>query len=172
MLTGAGLGATVASTGITAYNLGGVVGAITGGVAIARFGSKRSMLTMASGAIAAALVLRSMTIAANSPTLPIMALLALIGAFINAAQVTMYALAAHLYPSSVRATGVGTATSVGRLGAILSTYAGAWALEIGGNAAFFTLVAAAMFAVFASLAVIRGHISGNTARVSMGSRVP
>ena len=161
MLRNAGLDATVASTGITAYNLGGVVGALTGGLAISRFGSKPSMMGMAIGAIAGALAMRSMTIVASSPTLPIIALLAIIGAFINAAQVTMYALAAHVYPSSVRATGVGTATSVGRLGAILSSYAGGWAIELGGNASFFMLVAAAMFAVFVSLALIRRHIPGH-----------
>jgi AAHS family 4-hydroxybenzoate transporter-like MFS transporter len=160
MLTGAGLDATVANTGISAYNLGGVIGAITGGLAIARFGSKPSMLGMCAGAMAAALVMSAMTIAASSNTLPIIALLAIIGAFINAAQVTMYALAAHIYPSAIRATGVGTATSVGRLGAILSTYAGAWALELGGNQSFFTLVAGAMLAVFVSLVLIKRHIPG------------
>jgi AAHS family 4-hydroxybenzoate transporter-like MFS transporter len=160
MLTAAGLDPTVANTGITVYNLGGVVGAITGGLAIARFGSRRSMLTMCGGAIAGAVVMRSMTIASTSPTLPIIALLAVIGGFINAAQVTMYALASHIYPSAVRATGVGTATSVGRLGAILSSYAGAWALGLGGSSSFFTLVAGAMLAVFVSLALIRRHIPG------------
>jgi AAHS family 4-hydroxybenzoate transporter-like MFS transporter len=104
--------------------------------------------------------MRSMTIASTSPTLPIIALLAVIGGFINAAQVTMYALASHIYPSAVRATGVGTATSVGRLGAILSSYAGAWALGLGGSSSFFTLVAGAMLAVFLSLALIRRHIPG------------
>jgi AAHS family 4-hydroxybenzoate transporter-like MFS transporter len=70
----------------------------------------------------------------------------------------MYALAVFVYASSVRATGVGTATSVGRVGAILSTYAGAWALELGGSGAFFLLVAAAMAAVVVALAVVRRHI--------------
>ena len=40
ILTGAGLGPSVASTGITAFNLGGVGGAIGGGLLIARFGSR------------------------------------------------------------------------------------------------------------------------------------
>jgi MFS transporter, AAHS family, 4-hydroxybenzoate transporter len=170
LLTGAGFDSTVANTGITAWNLGGVVGAVTGGLAIARFGSKPSMLAMSGGAVIGALVMRSMTISPTSPTLPIIGLLAIIGAFINAAQVTMYALAAHIYPSTVRATGVGTATSVGRIGAILSPYAGTWALELGGNRSFFTLVAAAMVAVFMSLAAIKRHIPGTlgarTTRVS------
>jgi AAHS family 4-hydroxybenzoate transporter-like MFS transporter len=166
MLTRAGLSRTVASTGITAYNLGGVVGALTGGLAIARFGSKSSMLTMCGGAMLGALAMRSMTFGANSPTVPIIVLLAVIGAFINATQVTMYALAAHVYPSAVRATGVGTATSVGRLGAILSTYAGAWALEMGGSALFFTLVAVAMLAVSVSLAVIGRQLPGRASLAS------
>jgi AAHS family 4-hydroxybenzoate transporter-like MFS transporter len=70
----------------------------------------------------------------------------------------MYALAAHVYPTSVRATGVGTAVAVGRTGGVLSTYAGEWALASGGTAAFFGLIAAAMAVVFGALAVIGGHI--------------
>ena len=160
MLTGAGLPSTVANTGITAYNLGGVIGAMTGAVAIRRFGSKPTMLTIAAAASLVAILMRSMTLAPSSPTMPIILILGVIGALINAVQVTMYALAAHIYPTAVRATGVGVASSVGRTGAILSTYAGAWALEIGGNSSFFTLIAGAMFAVFVSLAVIRRHIPG------------
>jgi hypothetical protein len=53
---------------------------------------------------------------------------------------------------------------VGRLGAILSTYAGAWALELGGNALFFTLVAVAMLAVSVSLAVIGRAAAGTGLR--------
>jgi MFS transporter, AAHS family, 4-hydroxybenzoate transporter len=169
LLSRAGFASTVASAGITAWNLGGVVGAITGGLAIARFGSKPSMLAMSAGAIVGALVMRSMPISATSPTLPIIGLLAIIGGFINAAQVTMYALAAHIYPSTVRATGVGVATSVGRIGAILSPYA-ATSVLLAGNQSFFTLVAASMLAVFLSLALIKRHIPGTVgnraARVS------
>jgi len=98
-----------------------------------------------------------MTFAAGSE-LSVIVMLALSGAFINAVQVTMYALAAYIYPTAVRATGVGTASSVGRIGAILSTYAGTWALDFGGSASFFTLVGVAMGAVFVSLALVRHHI--------------
>ena len=49
---------------------------------------------------------------------------------INAAQTTMFALAAHVYPTAMRATGVGTAVSIGRAGAVLSGYAGPWALGL------------------------------------------
>ena len=85
-------------------------------------------------------------------------MLGVTGGLINAVQTTMYALAAQVYPVSVRATGVGAATAVGRAGAIASTYAGAWALESGGSRLFFSLVAAAMLAVLVSLALVRRHI--------------
>jgi AAHS family 4-hydroxybenzoate transporter-like MFS transporter len=72
----------------------------------------------------------------------------------------MYALATHVYPTSVRATGVGSAVSFGRTGAVLSTYAGAWALEAGGSRAFFVFMAAAMAAALGALALVRRHVLG------------
>jgi len=157
LLTGAGFAPGTANTGITAFNLGGVVGALCGGWAIARFGSRAAMLTMTALAIAGALGLSAQTVAAGSPILPVIAMLAFTGAMINGVQTTMYALAAHVYPSSVRATGVGTAVSFGRSGAIVSGYAGAWTLDYG-HGAFFGLIAASMAVTFVSLALVRRHV--------------
>ena len=61
-----------------------------------------------------------MTISPAAGVLPIIAMLTLTGSMINGVQTTMYALAAHVYPSSVRATGVGTAVAFGRTGAVLT----------------------------------------------------
>ena len=157
LLTGAGFDRGTANGGITAFNLGGVAGALAGGVAIARFGSKLAMLAMTAIAIAGALGLASLTISASHSMLPVLALLSLTGAMINGVQTTMYALAAHVYPSAVRATGVGTAVSFGRTGAILSGFAGAWALEFG-HASFFSLIAASMTITFISLALVKKHV--------------
>jgi AAHS family 4-hydroxybenzoate transporter-like MFS transporter len=90
---------------------------------------------------------------------PILAMLTLTGGLINAVQTTMYALAAHVYPSMIRATGVGTAAAVGRIGAILSGYAGAWAIDYRGSTSFFALMAAFMGATFISLAAVRRHVA-------------
>jgi AAHS family 4-hydroxybenzoate transporter-like MFS transporter len=158
LLTGAGLGMSVASDGLAAFNLGGVAGAICGGLVIARFGSRPTMLVMSAGAVAGALMLAATPIAGSSSALVIVGLLGLTGALINAVQTTMYALAAHVYPTMVRATGVGTAVAVGRIGGVLSTYAGSWALEAGGSRAFFVLMAAAMTLVFICLAAVREHV--------------
>jgi AAHS family 4-hydroxybenzoate transporter-like MFS transporter len=157
LITGAGFDPGTANTGITAFNLGGVGGALAGGVAIARFGSRMAMLVMTAVAIAGALALSSLTISPGESLVPLLALLTLTGATINGVQTTMYALAAHVYPSAVRATGVGTAVSFGRTGAILSGFAGAWALEFG-HASFFGLIAASMTVTFVSLALVRKHV--------------
>lgn len=140
------------------FNWVPVLGAVAGALVFARIGSKPTMLAMAGGAIVGALGLRSMAIGPASAAEPIIAMLGVTGGLINAVQTTMYALAAQVYPVSVRATGVGAATAVGRAGAIASTYAGAWALESGGSRLFFSLVAAAMLAVLVSLALVRRHI--------------
>jgi len=49
---------------------------------------------------------------------------------------TLYTLAATTYPTTARATGVGTASAVGRLGAVLSSFTGVLSLDFGGSAAF------------------------------------
>jgi AAHS family 4-hydroxybenzoate transporter-like MFS transporter len=164
MLTGAGLSPTVGSAGITAFNMGGVAGAIIGALAFARLGSRPTMLTMSAGAIAGAFILRGMVIAADSDTTTIIAMLGVTGGLINAVQTTMYALAAQVYPTVVRATGVGSAMSVGRSGAILSSYTGSWTLGAGGTSLFFLLMGASMTVCFVALALIRRHISGSSFR--------
>jgi MFS transporter, AAHS family, 4-hydroxybenzoate transporter len=169
MMTGAGLALSVASNGLLAFNLGGVAGAILGGLLISRIGSRPTMLALTAGAAVGALVLARMTIDASSPHAPIITMLGLTGTLINAAQTTMYALAAHVYPTSVRATGVGTAVAVGRIGGVLSTYAGSIALEAGGSAAFFAAIAASMLVSCGCLAMVRRHVPRR--EVQLGSSV-
>ena len=158
ILTGAGLGSAVASTGLTAFNLGGVVGALVGGKLLSRYGSRVMMIGMAAAAVVCALIMSQMTIASTSAVLPILVMLTLTGSLINAVQTTMYALAAHVYPTAVRAGGVGTAVAVGRSGAILVGSAGPWALERGGSESFFWLMAAALVVTCLALATVRRHV--------------
>lgn len=158
MLAGAGLEVAAASAGLAAFNFGGVGGAVAGALAIARFGSRGTMIGMAAGAIAGALAMSAMPISGASSAAAIVLMLGIVGGLINAVQTTMYALAAHVYPTPVRATGVGSAAAVGRLGAIASTYAGAAALEAGGTRLFFGAIAGAMLVVAAALALLRRHI--------------
>jgi AAHS family 4-hydroxybenzoate transporter-like MFS transporter len=160
LLRGAGFSSSVASTGITAFNLGGVVGALAGGLLIARIGSRVSMLVMTALAVVSAAVMSAMPLSPDRSVLPVIAMLAITGGLINGVQTTMYALAAHVYPAAVRATGVGTAVSFGRIGAVLSGYIGAWALEYRGSVSFFGAVAVAMAVCWVGLAIVRRHVPG------------
>jgi AAHS family 4-hydroxybenzoate transporter-like MFS transporter len=101
-------------------------------------------------------------------------MLAWTGGLINAVQTTMYALAAHVYPTSVRATGVGTAVAFGRIGGVLSPSLGSWALAAGGASQYFTLIAATMTLAFVALALVRHHVpgSGESASVRAGAMAP
>jgi AAHS family 4-hydroxybenzoate transporter-like MFS transporter len=81
------------------------------------------------------------------------------GALVNGTQVGLYAVATHLYPTALRATGVGTALSVGRLGGVVSTYLGAWALDLGGTKLFFAGVALAMVVAMGAVLVLRDHVT-------------
>jgi AAHS family 4-hydroxybenzoate transporter-like MFS transporter len=159
LLNGAGFSQAFANTGISAFNLGGVAGALAGSVVIARRGSRVPMLAMAAGAILGAGALAATPLVPASATL-VLVLLTLTGGLINAVQTTMYALATHVYPSGARATGVGAATAVGRLGSVASGYTGAWVLSFAGSAAFFGLLAGAMGACLLALAVVQRHIKG------------
>ena len=103
-----------------------------------------------------------LTITAQTPVATIIVLLAFTGGMINATQTTMYALAANVYPTAIRATGVGTAVSIGRAGAILSGYAGPWALELRGSTSFFGLMAAALCVTFVALTLVRRHVPVRT----------
>jgi len=115
------------------------------------------MMLMAAAAACTAIALATMTIG-PSQVLPVMGMLTLIGGLINGVQVALYALAAHIYPSMVRATGVGTASVVGRIGAIVSGYAGAWAIDYRGSASYFALIALTMMSTLIALAFIRRHV--------------
>jgi MFS transporter, AAHS family, 4-hydroxybenzoate transporter len=159
VMTGAGFDIGTASQGLTAFNVGGVVGAIVGALVIMRLGSRLSMLMMAAGAVAGALVLAVMSIGPQT-AFSVFAMLVWTGGLINAVQTTMYALAAHVYPTTIRATGVGTAVAFGRIGGVLSPTFGSWALESGGPALYFRLIAGTMTLAFAALAIVRHHIPG------------
>ena len=159
LLAGAGFDVGTASYGLSAFNLGGVAGAILGAIVIMRLGSRSSMLLMTAGSIAGAIVLARMTISPQS-SFAVLAMLAWTGGLINAVQTTMYALAAHVYPTAIRATGVGTAVAFGRIGGVLSPIVGSWALESGGSPRYFGLIAATMAMTFVALAAIRRHIGG------------
>ncbi|MGJ4931592.1 MFS transporter [Bradyrhizobium sp. HKCCYLS2038] len=156
MLTSEGLDVAIASSGLTAYNFGGVIGALTCAVAIARYGSRWPLLLCSLLGAATAFYLTTVNIALQTGLL--IAGFGLQGFFANAVQSTMYAVCAHVYPTTVRATGTASALAFGRLGAILSAFAGATVITAGGKDGYLVMLGIAMTGLAFSLAVIRRHI--------------
>jgi len=159
MLTDAtvGFAQADASYALSLFNFGGVAGAIAGAMVIQRFGSRLPMLAMSGFTVVAALVMAGLP-PSTQALFRTMALFAVTGALMNAVQVAMYALGAHVFPTAIRGTGLGTTVAIGRAGNVLASYVGSWALVAGGPPLFFTTWAAALTIVFAALALIRRHI--------------
>lgn len=166
MLSGANFDVVVSSHGLTAFNVGGVIGALIAAPLVSRFGSRPTMLVMCAGAVAGATVI-VLTPLREQPLPVIFALLAWSGGLINATQTIMYALASHVYPAAVRATGVGTAVSVGRIGAIVSATAG----QLSSLTQLFQALAVLMSVVFVALAAVRHHIPRRAAATSGSAEV-
>ena len=70
----------------------------------------------------------------------------------------MFALVAHVYVAQIRATGAGAAIGIGRIGGVISSFGVAFILQVGGSAAFYLLVAAAMATTFVALLALKKHV--------------
>ena len=165
VLTAAGFTQAVASNALAAWNFGGVGGAVLGALIIQRLGSRITMLSLSALAVVSALFM-----AASPPdpdnTSRLVIMFVLLGGALNAVLTTMYALAANVYPTDIRGTGIGTAVAMGRLGMVLASYVGNFALDAGGAPAYFSTFAVAMIIVFGSLAIVRRHIEPPTATMT------
>jgi AAHS family 4-hydroxybenzoate transporter-like MFS transporter len=171
MLAGVGFSQPSASRGLTMVNIGGVIGAVGGALLIQRLGSRITMLGMSLAAIACSIGMSRMVldpaaepiVSLDLPVLPIsltavMLMFLVTGGLLNAVQTTMYALAAHVYPTEIRSTGVGTAVAFGRIGNVLAVYVGGYALDRVGPPGYFTCWAVLMALVFISLAIVKRHV--------------
>jgi AAHS family 4-hydroxybenzoate transporter-like MFS transporter len=159
MLTAEGLSPKLAAMGLTAYNLGGVIGVIACALAINRFGSRKTMLAFCSMAVISAFALKGVDVRQDTDTFLLG--LGVHGLFMNAVQTTSYALCAHLYPTWMRATGTASALSFGRLGAILSSFVGASVITAGGANAYLNLLGGSMIISLVGLALVKNHIPRN-----------
>jgi MFS transporter, AAHS family, 4-hydroxybenzoate transporter len=162
MLAGAGFPQPEASRGLTMVNIGGVVGAIVGALLIQRLGSRLTMLGMCVAAVVCSIIMVGIQLDPMD-TFALMAMFLITGGLLNAVQTTMYALAAHVYPTEIRSTGVGAAVAFGRIGNVLAVYVADYALKLGGSRAYFTEWAVLMGVVFLSLAVLRNHVPRSAA---------
>jgi AAHS family benzoate transporter-like MFS transporter len=97
-----------------ALNIGGMVGAIGGGALADRFHLKPVLSIMFTvGALALILL------GFNSPQAVLYSLIAIAGAATIGSQILLYTFVAQFYPTAVRSTGMGWASGIGRIGAIV-----------------------------------------------------
>ncbi|OEC46385.1 MFS transporter [Pseudomonas sp. 1D4] len=156
MLQSEGLALSVAGSGLTAYNLGGVIGALICALAMTRWGSFWPLLICCAGGAISAFAMKLIDIHQNASLLIFG--FALHGLFVNAVQSTLYALCAFIYPTGVRATGTASALAFGRLGAILSAFVGASVITLGGAQGYLALLGSVMLLALVALALVRRHI--------------
>lgn len=97
-----------------ALNIGGMIGAIGGGVLADKFHLK-PVLTIMFTVGALALILLGF----NSPAYVLYTLIAIAGAATIGSQILLYTFVAQYYPTAVRSTGMGWASGIGRIGAIV-----------------------------------------------------
>ena len=156
MLSTEGLSPTLSGMGLTAYNFGGIFGAVLCAAAINRYGSRRPMIFWAAMSAVTAFGLKVINIT-EAPESFLWGL-GLHGLFVTALQCAMFALCAHIYPTEIRTTGAATAMAFGRTGAFVSAFAGAAMITAGGANAYLNLLGGSMIVSMLGLAMLRGHI--------------
>lgn len=115
----AGLSLQLAIYAGTVFNLGAFIGILTQGYLSAKFGLRRTISGFLFGT--AALMVSFGQVSGSAWVL---VLLGLIGFGIQGGFVGLYSVAARLYPTEIRATGVGWAVGLGRVGAIVGPLIG------------------------------------------------
>ncbi|CAH2775822.1 MAG: benzoate MFS transporter BenK [uncultured Paraburkholderia sp.] len=114
LMAGAGYTLGSALTFVLVLDFGAMIGAIAGGWLADRFNINRVLASMYALA-AVSISLLGMYL----PTWALFIVVGLAGASTIGTQILTYAYAGQFYPSSIRSTGIGWASGVGRSGAIL-----------------------------------------------------
>jgi len=161
LLTASGLSANQGLTGGVLLNFGGIAGCGLYAWAASRADARRLLLVtlLATGLSIAAfgLTMHNLTVALCTALL--------LGMLANAAMAGLYVVGPSLYPTAVRATGMGSAIGIGRLGAILSPVVSGALLDRGWSPAHLYALYSVPFAV-AALALLairtpRGAANGS-----------
>ena len=156
MLTSKGLDIITATSGLSAYNFGGIFGILICTAGVTVLGSRRPLLWVAAGGTAAAVALELMHIAPRGGHTMLIGGFGVEGFFAHALQTTLFALAAYVYPTRIRATGIACAAGVGRAGGMLGSLGGAAVIHAG-SGAYLAVLAVSMIFAFVGLAIVRRH---------------
>jgi MFS transporter, AAHS family, 4-hydroxybenzoate transporter len=159
LLSNLGLDSAATSKGLAAYNLYGIAGAILLGLWMNRVGSRIPFLISGIASVGSALWLALHLIPSPSGNTLLTLQIGAHGFFVNGVQSTLYAVAAQLYPTRLRARGLAAAVSIGRAGAVLSAFLGGRALHYPAPVYFFIL-AGTLTCTVVSLQFFKNHLIG------------
>ncbi len=119
LMTMAGYGLSSSLMFLLALNVGGIIGAVGGGWLSDRFHLKPVLATFfLCGATAISLL------GFQNPEAVLYLLVMVAGAATIGSQILLYAYVAHFYPAPIRSTGLGWASGIGRIGAIIGPMLG------------------------------------------------
>lgn len=168
VLAAADLAFGVAVSGSFYFNLGGVLGSLATSTIIGRYGSKAVLSIVAALAVASVVAIASSTVLApdsgHASVFTLMLTMALAGGCVNSVQIGMFSVAAYVYPTRCRSTGVGWSLAVARFGGIVSSFAGAAFFSLGMRPQqFFFFIAGTLTLTFVGVAVLRRHIPASSA---------
>lgn len=150
-------------------NLGGAVGPLVLAALTVRYGTRRPLAAyFLAGAAAVAAVGQ---VGGSLPA--VMAFTFLAGFFTFGAQISMNALAAEIYPTAARATGVGWALGIGRLGSIFGPVVGGALVALAlGLPVYFGLFGALLLIAGLACAAIRRHTPRAAPRAGTPAAAP
>ena len=143
LMTDAGMTAEQGVVIGMALAIGGAVGSVLYGILAARYAREGLLLGfLVIGAIAVVAFILSTAVLAVALVLGV-----LVGLLVNGCVAGLYSVAPTRYPTAARATGVGAALAVGRVGAILAPTVGGGLVDAGwGNVALYSLAAVLLLA--------------------------
>jgi AAHS family 4-hydroxybenzoate transporter-like MFS transporter len=162
VLTSLGIDLATAVRGSLVFNTTGLIGSLLMSWIIARTGSRWPQVLLGVIAALAMLYIAQLVNDAESSgqlsTVAIMIGFAVGGFGILSLQVTAYAVGSHVYPTICRSAGIGWAAGMGRLGGVLSAFAGAMIMARTGASGFFIAIACILVITVASVLLLRRHI--------------
>ncbi len=156
VLTDLGHDSATANRMLAIYNLGGMAGTIGTAWLLSYVGSRGVLGCIALAGAMTAVVMGHSDLADPRTAL---VLCAIAGVCLNSMQIGAYLLSGHVYPTEIRATGVGSAVAVGRIGALASSFAGALVgASAAGASLLFGIIAGSMALVVCGVFLVRRHI--------------
>lgn len=158
LLSAAGYSLQVASIAASCLAFGGMFACVLGIAVVARFGSRVGLMGMAAAGVVLAVGLTQYPLDPRASPVPLLVLLTIAGFLIGGLQIMIYSVATNVYPTELRATGIGWAVGIGRLGSVVSPFVANAAIGLGGWSAFFVALAIGLGLTLMFLGMVRRHV--------------